>query len=370
MLRRAGVAGIALVAVVLSGELVARSCVAHIRREAPASWLERFEIGSELLVEYRPRGRRLIPGARAVLENAHWSGLDVPFRVNSHGFRGPEIRARKPPGALRILVLGDSITEAGYLPEAEAWVARAEHHLREAAPRGPVELVNAGLGNAGLQEEIDILEDRGLVIAPDVVLVGFYLNDGARASKHAETLSGRGWLRRHSVLGDWAWSSWYLGIWARRTAYGMWRREIDHLEWRTDRADFAALVASASVDWGATWQILAWPPIEQQLGRLLALARQHGFRVALVAFPVRFQVEADFLDATPQQRLARRLEVLGVPHLDLLPMLRARRAEDLFYDHCHPTARGHELTGRAVADFVRDVVAPGHFGSAAPGIPE
>src|SRR6185295_13489173 len=31
-------------------------------------------------------------------------------RINRHGFRGEEIRAEKPPGAVRIFCLGDSTT--------------------------------------------------------------------------------------------------------------------------------------------------------------------------------------------------------------------------------------------------------------------
>ena len=40
-----------------------------------------------------------------------------------------------------------------------------------------VEVINAGVGDTGSQEQIDILEESGLQIQPDIVVLGFYLND-------------------------------------------------------------------------------------------------------------------------------------------------------------------------------------------------
>ena len=81
----------------------------------------RLENDAELLVNYTPRGRRLVPSARVLIKNHRISGRDVAMEINSLGFRDGELRGGKDPDDLRILVLGDSITWAGYLPELLYW---------------------------------------------------------------------------------------------------------------------------------------------------------------------------------------------------------------------------------------------------------
>ena len=41
----------------------------------------------------------------------------------------------------------------------------------------PVETVNAGVGGVGLQTYFHILQETGLSVHPDIVVVGLYLND-------------------------------------------------------------------------------------------------------------------------------------------------------------------------------------------------
>ena len=53
-------------------------------------------------VPHPERGFGLVPGDRSFT-------YDCEVRVNTHGLRGPEIRA-KQPGEFRVLLIGDSLT--------------------------------------------------------------------------------------------------------------------------------------------------------------------------------------------------------------------------------------------------------------------
>ncbi|MCX6349325.1 MAG: hypothetical protein NTV79_07490 [Candidatus Aureabacteria bacterium] len=92
------------------------------------------ESDAEAFIEYTPQGRRLIPGSRVLIKNHRISGQDVLMEVNSLGFRDSELPPTKEKDELRVLVLGDSITWADYLPREETYVERTEFYLRKLLP--------------------------------------------------------------------------------------------------------------------------------------------------------------------------------------------------------------------------------------------
>ena len=66
------------------------------------------------------------PGARGL----HKGKL---FRTNLDGFRGPEYSLQPEPDVFRIVVIGDSFTMGSGVEESEAYPARLEALLNEAA---------------------------------------------------------------------------------------------------------------------------------------------------------------------------------------------------------------------------------------------
>ena len=92
------------------------------------------------------------------------------------------------------------------------------------------------------------------------------------------------------------------------------------------------------------------------LEEIRALSRVHDFRVAVVAFPVSFQVQASHLEDAPQRRMRELTKEFGFEYLDLLPVLREHAQERLYFDQCHPTIRGNAIAGEAVAEFMREMI--------------
>ena len=90
------------------------------------------------------------------------------FTTNSQGFRGPEIQVAKPPGLFRILAVGDSYTWGDGVEDDAVWVRRLEDRLRRC---GPVEVVNAGFVGRNTVGEADWLEQKGMALSPDLVLL-------------------------------------------------------------------------------------------------------------------------------------------------------------------------------------------------------
>ena len=89
--------------------------------------------GPALLVTDPIVGKRFAPGfrGRVFVDEA---GREVEVRINSAGFPGPEWPRAKPPGGLRIAVLGDSMTAGIATEEDRRFVSRLQSSL--ATPGG------------------------------------------------------------------------------------------------------------------------------------------------------------------------------------------------------------------------------------------
>jgi hypothetical protein len=64
--------------------------------------------------------------------------------------------------------------------------------------------------------------------------------------------------------------------------------------------------------------------------------------------PVDLQVYGPQIDRVPQEHFAAMCGRLGLPCLDLLPLLRTHRqstGDEVLYDQCHLTPTGHDIVG-------------------------
>jgi len=360
---------VSIVAVLLTATVLALAGEVYVRRtqsyivsqQEQQRRLGLVEQNPSLLIHYTPKGKRLIPGAKVIVKHHALSGADIPININSVGFRGEEVALDPTPGVPRILMLGDSITWGDYVRDEETYVRQAARTL-EAGLGYRVEAINAGVGDTGSQEQIDILEESGLRVKPDIVVLGFYLNDSRPPWGFPAELEGRNWLRRHSLFVDKVYEKLTLRRWLRQQGADRfaWVDAQYRLDWKHDRAAFLELAHLAQYDWGAAWVEDSWTTIDRELTRLEAHARRNGFRVATLTFPVRFQVEASTPEDSPQRTFAALARRHGFSNLDLLPVYRAHAGETIFFDWCHPTPAMNRTIGAAVADFLRDEVKQVH----------
>jgi len=171
-------------------------------RRSPAAWAGQLalsaasllvcaagiEAGARLLVrrrEARPQTQRSFleydarlgwRKAAAEEDTLYGEGTPVLFRINSHGLRGPEIPYAKPRGGTRVLLLGDSFTEAGTVEERASLAAVLERALR--ARHCPAEeVINGGTSGYSTDQEYLFLEGEGWRYEPDVVVLLFFSND-------------------------------------------------------------------------------------------------------------------------------------------------------------------------------------------------
>jgi hypothetical protein len=323
------------------------------------------------------------PGGHYII---HWNNLGLR--------RDADTAVEKPAGMCRVLVLGDSHTHCT-CSNAESYATIAERTLDAIEPGVQHEVLNAGHGFYSPYQYYRLLQYRLAELAPDAVVVGFYvgndlldlLRDEDRPSLSQlpdgqivevapwfvtyEPPAARDSLRIHSQLYlrlSQAYSSlvgitlsraWMIYEGVRGEGYG----PADVLSYVRDFNKVKHLHGGAvaqSVGQQLYFQHFphqletAWRLNAAVLDRFAAFAAAHRTPVVFAPIPTKLGIEpgdvgplVDALAAalpslSPErlrdtddayyERLLRQLEKRGLPVLDLRPALRAAAADDrVFY---------------------------------------
>jgi len=312
-----------------------------------------------------PSGKRLRPNVNGVIHNHRLSQRDIPIRTNALGFRGGTVSSKVNT---RVLFLGDSITLSDYLEEEQTFVKVVEK-LSE-SHKSPLETLNAGVGSIGIDNELSILRETGALVAPDLIVLNLYLND-VEPSPVVELIPLPTWLESSfvaqyifhaaSLVKYWLQSSTNSSI--SETEHNKWLDEIkkefpgDTGNPTLNRKVFNAQIHSNVRDWGAAWATGAQEHILETVAQIQTESKNLGAKLLVVIFPVKLQVEAQFIANEPAQAFESKLKELGIPSLNLLAKLRETHSQDkqqaLFFDHCHHTEFGSKVIAEAIFEFIQ-----------------
>ena len=269
----------------------------------------------------------------------------LSYRINRHGFRGPDFERSKAEGTFRILVLGDSFTFGEGVKWEDTFAQHMERLLAVSADPA-VEVLNLGVSGWTSKSEIRFLEQVGLGFEPDLILVVYVLNDTKyqprlevwedfRASYEPE-----GWLR-HSAFASW--------VYARVARHVRGLRYVE------------ALVEGALAQRGRWEKMLS----ELLVGKRLAAEVDAGY--AVVIFPFLYRLDESYPFAVIHQMVEEALRKNGVPVFDLFPAFEGESYTGLWVHPSdqHPNERAHAIAGRALAEFLQNegLVEPGLGGS-------
>jgi hypothetical protein len=117
----------------------------------------------------------------------------APVHINSIGLRGPEIPP-KAPGEFRILMMGDSFPFGIGVPEERCLPAALEAQLtKRAQPGTTFRVINMGVVSYNTEQEQRQLEELGLGLKPDLVLLAYAVND---IGAHHVGVRQAAWVRR------------------------------------------------------------------------------------------------------------------------------------------------------------------------------
>jgi hypothetical protein len=144
----------------------------------------------------------LVPGARREHRRAEVNGGErILYEVNRDGYRGDELDASG--GGIRIALYGDSFIQGEFSALEHTFAERLERRLSERLGRR-TEVVNAGVGGYGPDQELRRLEDELPRLRPTLVIVALFAgNDfGDLARNKLYRLTDDGELRENAFVID------------------------------------------------------------------------------------------------------------------------------------------------------------------------
>lgn len=325
------------------------------------------------------------------------SEFNVPVRINQLGFRDRERTEAKPAGARRIVVLGDSMTEALQVLLDESFPAVVEARLGGA--RTPVEVLNLGVSATGTGHQYLLFRERGRRYAPDVVVLAFFTGNDFRNNSRAlnpdtalpypvvgpdgrlaraadgtprftparPTGAVRQFLREHLAS--------YRFFAARLRGIGPWTARLPRLFAAGDASANAHAATDEETSRGHYRQepSAAWREAMDVTFELLAdlerEVRAASAALFVVVIPAPWELstrwqrdhaamsEPGWDVERPERLLLETLQARGVPALSVRERLRAEmdRGNDVFFaEDGHLNARGHRAIGVALAVALRE----------------
>ena len=228
--------------------------------------------------------------------------MRVSVATNSRGLRDREYSFEKPPGMLRVIMLGDSFTEGWGVPEKDTYVRRIERLYAEHGTKA--EVINTGVGNWNTVQEVEFFLTDAYRYNPDIVVLNFTFND-AEPVPHEEPPSL--WLRycyscvflygrydalKRRFLGEREWDAYYLGLFGDGTTQG----------WRDAKA---------------------------ALKKLADYCKEHGIKLLMVNHPELHDVQHYRLQRITDFAQAAAVEY-AMPFVDMLPYLKDQESSSLW----------------------------------------
>jgi len=297
-------------------------------------------------------------------------GIDTlprTFSTNNLGFRGDSLATPKPPGEVRVFVVGGSTTECVFLDDREALTRRLQDRLRAAGIQ--VSVYGAGKSGDRSWDHLAMVGQRIAHLQPDAIVVFAGMNDLFAGA------NGRDYLMRDTarppslkaLLGQAA-TEFQLPRLVLRATRSWDPSQIDI------RSEYRRLAAAARAR-----PLADHPPredvgpYEENLRSLAAIARAQGARTVfmtqattwssrdprlgawhwMTGTRVRYR-EADLAAAMGRynQAMKRAAAASGAPVFDLAASLPG--SADFFYDDVHFNVAGADSAAAMLARFLVD----------------
>ncbi len=302
-------------------------------REARADWRLAHPESAEL-----PELSGVLALAR---QNVHGIYKGVVVRTDSHGLRGPDRPATAGPGALRIVIAGDSFVFGSGVDEADVYASRLGPLLDEAQPEWRHEVINAGLAGAHIESVMDRLEVAIAAYSPGLYVYGYTLNDleGPGYELFEQDARTREWL---------TWSGAHplllvrYGVWRLLTLGGSRAPEDDPYARELRRNYFDNEAAIARLGAG--------------LDRFAALTGRDGVCGQVLIHTHLTNLDAQHPFHPMYRRVAEMASARGLGVTSTFAAFESHDPQTLWINplDSHPNAVGHDLIAHALAD---DLVA-------------
>ncbi|MDP2311248.1 MAG: GDSL-type esterase/lipase family protein [Pseudomonadota bacterium] len=272
----------------------------------------------------------------------------VVANINALGMRGAPPEDPKPPGKLRVLVVGDSTFFGHGVSDDETFPAQLQARLR--AEGLEVDVLNAGVPGYSTEQTRIQLDEEGWALAPDLLIVGNLWSDNNVDSFRDEDLLRTARAREENPL----FASYFFRLLATAVDQARggdgarlvtWTRKSQWPEKGGRRVSLRR--------YGENLDTIAREAASRGIGTAFISPCNSGLVVGKYPDGASWDV---FFSA--QRTIAAHH---GVPLMETLPALRAATMGDptpLFVDIMHPSALGHAVFAEVADTALREAGWP------------
>lgn len=280
----------------------------------------------------------LIPGAAGMIAGAS-------AKVNSFGCRDRDYQVAKPPGVVRIVGIGDSLTFGQGVREEDSFLARLERDLTARKLR--VEVINCGVFGYNINEEARRFAEVVELLDPEIVVIGYELGDllpnppiNKDPADAREAPRGRRALVERRALVGLLKESRVISFFTYR--YTFLLKKFSLRNWDSLYADDSPL----------------WRNLTDKYTGMAVTARASNIDVAVAIVPELSNLDERYPFKSVHERVAAMCRFQGMKVIDLLPSFLGHDGPRLWIHprDRHPNAEGHQVIADAILEPLEAMV--------------
>ncbi len=303
-----------------------------------------WEWDEKLHYRHRPNSVRL------------WESFgNKPIIINKYGHHDDSFLIKKRKKEFRILNLGDSITMGHGVTKDETYSKFLEIILSDSMREYDViQAINAGVQGYSSFQELEVLK-RSLIYKPDIVTIGFCLNDVTEPFIVNKDLGGIG-LDYHKVTQA---PNKFLSFFLNETGFGRLIQEIRIRKLDANQIKIAELydVKKMLLEENDSTYQAQWNFTIAELNKIYSVCKMKDIPVFLLIFPFTFQFNIPHLQ-WPQEILIQDAIKNQVKYIDFLKTFEDKIDNDTtkiakyFLDEDHFTPLGHKLVAEELGKII------------------
>jgi len=290
----------------------------------------------------------------------YWKSFgNKPIIINEYGQHYESFPAKKKKKELRILNLGDSITMGHGVTRDETYSKYLETILSDSLKNyQTVRAINTGVQGYSTFQELELLK-RGMIFQPDIVTIGFCLNDVTEPFVVNKNLGGTG-LDYHKVTQA---PNKYLSYLLNETGFGRLIQQIRIRKFDARQEKLAEIfdVKKMLMNRNNPRYQAQWNFTLNELSKIYSFCKIHNIKVILLIFPFTFQFNENDL-SWAQNLLIKHASQNGVTYINFLELfendndIKVTNLNTYFLDEDHFTPFGHQYVADKLGRLIISIL--------------
>ncbi len=283
--------------------------------------------------------------------------------ISSEGFRDYEHTKQNINGTYRILGLGDSFTFGFGVPFEETYLRILEKKLNQSSSdKQQYEIIKTGIPGYCLLQEFLLLKEKGADYKPDLVLIGFDINDHVDSIEPFDTVCNGFLIKRDSLQSLFLEER--ISIYKNFQSIYLIAKALKIIKNKISKNREARILYNEQLRNEYKQKALSFT--SQLLQEIREFCQQREIKILLVFIPHKSQVHPDICKPTLFSHYFSGLDSFleeacmenNIPYLNLLPSFEssAKQGEQLYFNiDGHWNSNGHRLAAELIYDKLKEL---------------